>query len=78
MDTYTCTADMLIPGDVILDDRSGPLLILHRETKQIDGRIRFILLSTGGDRFHRTYHAIRVLAIKPLGAARLLQQSDHL
>lgn len=70
------TANMLIAGDVILEE-SPPALILHREDKQIDGRIRFTLIRREGNRanrIHRTYNPGRLLRVYPLGAARVLQE----
>lgn len=70
------TAHMLIAGDVILED-SPPALILHREDKQIDGRIRFTLVRQEAGkcvRFHRTYNPGRLLRVYPMGAGRILQE----
>lgn len=78
-------ASMVIHGDVILDEGSRPLLVLHRENKLVDNRIRFVLMTPEGERVHRTLTPYTPLRIEPLGMARVMRDSialsqamDHL
>lgn len=69
-------ASMIITGDIVLDE-STPLLVLYREDKQVDGRIRLTLhMEDGGHglRIHRTYPQNRSLRVIPLGADIILRQ----
>jgi hypothetical protein len=68
-------ASMVIVGDVLLDEGPGPLIVLDREHKMTDFRIRFTLLLEDGLRVHRTFSGNRPMRIAPLGACRVLQES---
>ena len=65
-------ANQVIPGDVLADER---LIVLATEPKQVDGRIRFILLMEDGTRINRTFSSYSSMTILPLGAARVVQES---
>ena len=65
-------ANQVIPGDVLVDER---LIVLATEPKQVDGRIRFVLLMEDGTRINRTFHPHTEMSVFPLGAARVVQES---
>lgn len=65
-------ANQVIPGDVLANDH---LIVLATEPKQVDGRIRFVLLMEDGNRINRTFSQLSILAVLPLGAARVVQES---
>lgn len=65
-------ANQIIPGDVLETDR---LIVLATEPKQVDNRIRLILLMEDGTRINRTYSPYSHLSVLPLGAARVVQES---
>ncbi len=71
-------ASMVIVGDLLMGEHPGPMLVLDREPKMIDHRVRLILLQMDGTRVCRTYPPTREVSIKPWGAARVLQDSSRL
>ncbi len=71
-------ASMVIVGDLLMGEHPGPMLVLDREPKLIDNRVRLILLQMDGTRVCRTYPPTREVSIKPLGAVRVLQDAFHL
>jgi hypothetical protein len=68
-------ASMVVVGDVLLDEGHGPLIVLDREHKMTDSRIRFTLLMEDGLRIHRTFSGHRPMRIDPIGAGRVMQVS---
>ena len=60
------TVSLLVPGDRMLDPRSGDcLLVLWREIRAQDGRVHLVLSTPDGTRISRTMPGTKDVQILP-------------